>query len=168
LRLPADIYRGFIERFFSNSELIEVRRVEEKLRHTYLFSDAVTSTTLFSLAKNCRITELDAGESFVGDPEQMHLIGRGRLTTPGEKDAPVLGSGQYWGSDALFREMAEHAHDLRVAADATRTWVALESCEIYSVPLRLISRIPVVRWKLFEAFRNTHPYAAPRFRGTPR
>jgi hypothetical protein len=53
-------------------------------------------------------------------------------------------------------------------ADTARTCVALESSEIYSVPLRLISRIPVVRWKLFEAFRNTHPYAAPRFRGTPR
>jgi hypothetical protein len=44
---------------------------------------------------------------------------------------------------------------------------ALDSCEVYSVPLRLVSRIPVVRWKLFEAFRNTHPYAAPRYRGTP-
>ena len=46
--------------------------------------------------------------------------------------------------------------------------VALDSCEIYSVPLALVERIPVVRWKLFEAFRNTHPYAAPRYRGTAR
>jgi len=46
--------------------------------------------------------------------------------------------------------------------------VALDSCEIYSVPLKLVSRIPVVRWKLFEAFRNAHPYAAPRYRGTAR
>jgi len=168
LRLPADLYRSFIERFFSGTELIEVRRVEERLRHTYLFSDAVTSTTLFSLAKNCTITELDTGESFVGDPEQMHLIGRGRLTTGEGDDAQVLGSGQHWGSDALFREIAEHAHDLRVVANTAHTWVALECCEIHSVPLRLISRIPVVRWKLFEAFRNTHPYAAPRFRGSPR
>jgi hypothetical protein len=46
--------------------------------------------------------------------------------------------------------------------------IALDACEIYSVPLRLVSRIPVVRWKLFEAFRNAHPYAAPRYRGTAR
>jgi hypothetical protein len=63
--------------------------------------------------------------------------------------------------------MAEHAaHQTPPSPPPKLT--ALDSCEIYSVPLRLVSRIPVVRWKLFEAFRNTHPYAAPRYRGTPR
>jgi hypothetical protein len=56
LRLPADLYRNFIERFFSSSELLEARKVEEKLRRTFLFSDAVTNTTLFSLRSNCTIT----------------------------------------------------------------------------------------------------------------
>ncbi len=167
LRLPADLYRNFIERFFSSAELLEVRKVEEKLRRTFLFSDAVTNTTLFQLAKNCTITALHAGESFVGDEEKMHLVGKGRLAVGEGEDAPVLGKGEFWGSDSLFESMAEHAaHHIPPAPPLELT--ALDSCEVYSVPLRLVSRIPVVRWKLFEAFRNTHPYAAPRYRGTPR
>jgi hemerythrin len=63
LRLPSDLYRNFIERFFSSADLLEVRKVEERLRRTFLFSDAVTNPILFSLAKNCRITELHAGEN---------------------------------------------------------------------------------------------------------
>jgi len=167
LRLPADLYRNFILRFFSSAELLEVRKVEEKLRRTFLFSDAVTNTTLFQLAKNCTITTLHAGEIFVGDAEKMHLVGKGRLAMGEGEDAPVLGKGEFWGSDSLFESMAEHAahHTLPVPLP---TLTALDSCDIYSVPLRLVSRIPVVRWKLFEAFRNTHPYAAPRYRGTPR
>jgi hemerythrin len=164
LRLPADLYRSFIERFFSSIELLDVREVEERLRHTFLFSDAVTSTTLFTLAKNCRITELKAGETFVGEEQLLHLIGKGRLARGGEEAAQVLGKGECWGSDQLF----EDAGDQRAAIPAACSLVALDDCEIFSVPLKLVSRIPVVRWKLFEAFRNAHAYAAPRYRGTVR
>lgn len=167
LRLPSDLYRHFVERFFSSAELLEVRKLEERLRRTFLFSDAVTSTTLFSLAKNCTMTTLRAGDHFVGDPQQVHLLGRGRLATAEDEQAAVLGKGGFWGADVLFSAMQDGAHAGSDAA-ALGPMVALDSCEIYSVPLKLVSRIPVVRWKLFEAFRNAHPYAAPRYRGTAR
>ncbi|MFA4969858.1 MAG: cyclic nucleotide-binding domain-containing protein [Sulfuritalea sp.] len=168
LRLPSDLYRNFIERFYSSTELIEVRKVEEKLRRTFLFSDAVTNTTLFSLAKHCRITQVHAGEHFVGDPDQIHLVGMGRICAGEGEGAQVLGKGEFWGSDGLFSSMSEKGKGQQGTAESSHAFVALDGCEIYSVPLKLVSRIPVVRWKLFEAFRNTHPYAAPRFRGTPR
>jgi len=168
LRLPSDLYRNFIERFCSSTDLLAVRKVEERLRRTFLFSDAVTSTTLYSLAKSCRITELHAGETFAGDPEQLHLIGKGRLSMGDQEGAPVLGKGEFWGSDSLFRSATFGVKDQEPVMESAPVSIALDSCEIYSVPLRLVSRIPVVRWKLFEAFRNTHPYAAPRYRGTAR
>ncbi|MCX7148143.1 MAG: cyclic nucleotide-binding domain-containing protein, partial [Rhodocyclales bacterium] len=168
LRLPSDLYRSFIERFFSSTELIEVRKVEERLRRTFLFSDAVTNTTLFFLARNCRITRVAAGEHFFGDQEQIHLIGTGRLSTGEGEAARVLDKGQFWGSDSLFGALSKTASDHQTVAEPARAFIAVDSCEIYSVPLTLVSRIPVVRWKLFEAFRSTHPYAAPRFRGTAR
>ncbi|MCK9381007.1 MAG: MBL fold metallo-hydrolase [Sulfuritalea sp.] len=168
LRLPADLYRSFIERFFSSSELIEVRKVEERLRRTFLFSDAVTNTILFSLARNCRITQVAAGERFFGGPEQIHLIGAGRLAKGEGDGAQVLGKGQFWGSDSLFDALPNNSKDQPTGAEPAPAFIALDHCEIYSVPLKLVSRIPVVRWKLFEAFRSTHPYAAPRFRETAR
>jgi hemerythrin len=168
LRLPSDLFRNFIERFFSTTELIGVRKVEERLRRMSLFSDAVTNTTLFSLAKNCRISSLHAGERFIGDPENLHLIGKGRLSKGEDEGAQVLGKGEFWGADGLFAAMAQDVPNQQPVMEGPQTFVALDSCEIYSVPLSLISRIPVVRWKLFEAFRNTHPYAAPRYRGTAR
>lgn len=168
LRLPSDLYRSFIGRFFSSTELIEVRKVEERLRRTFLFSDAVTSTTLFSLARTCRITQVAAGERFFGDQEQIHVIGIGRLSTGEGEATQVLGQDQFWGSDSLFGALSKNANDQPTVAGPARAFIALDSCEIYSVPLALVSRIPVVRWKLFEAFRSTHPYAAPRYRETAR
>jgi hypothetical protein len=53
-------------------------------------------------------------------------------------------------------------------AEAPQTFVAVEECEIYSLPLDAVARIPIVRWKLFEAFRNSHFYAAQRYRSDKR
>lgn len=167
LRLPSDLYRNFVERFFSSAELLKVRKVEERLRRTFLFSDAVTNSTLFSLAKNCTITRLHAGKHFTGEAQHLHLIGKGRLAKGEDEKAPVLGKGEFWGADSLFAAVSRGTAQ-EVATEAEDILVALDSCEIYSVPLKLVSRIPVVRWKLFEAFRNAHPYAAPRYRGTAR
>jgi hemerythrin len=166
LRLPADLYRNFIERFYSGDELLKVRKVEERLRLTFLFSDAVTNTTLFQLAKNCSITRLQAGRRFKGEANQLHLIGKGRLARGKDENAPVLGKGEFWGYDSLFAAMNRAAEAPSAGGDLPL--IALDSCEVYSVPLKIVARIPVVRWKLFEAFRNAHPYAAPRYRGTAR
>ncbi|MDA8259849.1 MAG: cyclic nucleotide-binding domain-containing protein [Betaproteobacteria bacterium] len=167
LRLPSDLYRNFVERFFSSAELLKVRKVEERLRRTFLFSDAVTNSTLFLLAKNCTMTRLHAGKHFTGEPQHLHLIGKGRLARGEDEKAPVLGKGEFWGADSLFAAVSRGSGQ-EAATEADDILVALDSCEIYSVPLKLVSRIPVVRWKLFEAFRNAHPYAAPRYRGTAR
>ena len=168
LRLPSDLYRNFVERFFSSSELLEVRKTEERLRRTFLFSDAVTNTTLFSLAKHCTITELHAGEKFSGGSDRLHLIEKGRLAMSDKEAEWTLGEGEFWGADTLFRPDAAKPMEQTPITEPAIAPVALESCEIYSVPLTLVSRIPVVRWKLFEAFRNIHSYAAPRYRGTAR
>ena len=168
LRLPADLYRSFVERFFSSVELLRVRQIEERLRRTYLFSDAVTNITLFSLAKSCVITSLNVGDSFSADPQQLHLIANGRVAMGSGEAAQVLAKEEFWGFNSLFSNMAD---DVRVPAPVsvvTAAPVALEASEIFSVPLNLVARIPVVRWKLFEAFRNAHPYAAPRYREVAR
>lgn len=166
LRLPSDLYRNFVERFFSSTELVAIRKIEERLRHTWLFSDAVTNIVLHTLAKNCTITRLSAGERFIAEHGKLHLVGRGRLSQGEGGSAPVLGHGEFWGADSLFSAITEKAHEQHHAAhEPTNLYVALDdNCEVYSVPLILVARIPVVRWKLFEAFRNAHPCAAPRYR----
>jgi hemerythrin len=168
LRISSDLYRNFVERFSSSTELLEIRKVAERLRRTHLFSDTVTNLILHSLAKNCTITQLDAGGHFIPEQEQLHLIAWGRLARGEGEDAPVLGKGEFWGADSLFSEISEKAKDRRSLSGSVDTYTAIDSCGICSVPLKLVSRIPVVRWKLFEAFRKTHPYAAPRYRGTAR
>jgi hypothetical protein len=81
----------------------------ESLRRTFLFSDAVTNTTCSSWPRTAPSPALHAGESFVGDEEKMHLVGKGRLAEGEGEDAPVRGKGEFWGSDSLFESMAEHA-----------------------------------------------------------
>ncbi len=168
LRLSADLYRNFINRFFSSSELFAARQVEERLRRTHLFSDAVSNSTLFALARNCQITVLGEGEHFVGDAERLHVVGRGRLTVGEGSHAQSLGKGEFWGFDSLFAELNQNGNGQASPLVVPELAVADEECEVYSLPLAQVSRIPVARWKLFEAFRSTHPYVAPRYRGTPR
>ncbi len=143
LRLPADLYRNFVERFLSSDELLKVRKVEERLRRTVLFSDAVTNPMLFQLAKNCGISRLQAGRRFKGDAGQLHLIGKGRLARGKDEKAPVMGKGEFWGYDSLFAAMNRVAEAPTAEADAPL--IALDSAEVYSVPLKLVARIPVVR-----------------------
>jgi hemerythrin len=164
LRLPADLYRNFVQRFFSSADLLEIREVEERLRLTPLFSDAVTATTLFSLAKSCHITHLTAGVAFSQTPGQVHTIGRGSLAN--RDNGMTLEMGDFWGADSLFASMSKTKNSKD--PQASQTFVALDECEVYSLPLEAVARIPVVRWKLFEAFRNSHFYAAPRYRAGER
>ncbi len=168
LRLPADLYRSFIERFFSSTELIEIRKVEERLRRTHLLSNAIASETLFSLARACHISQLKPGEQFVGDPDQVHLVDKGRIAFGLEESARVVGKGGFWGGDSLFEMAEEYLERQLPTAAMPPAGIALESADIFSLPLRLVAHIPVVRWKLFEAFRSIHAYAAPRYRGLPR
>jgi hemerythrin len=167
LRIPSDLYRNFVERFSSSTEVLEIRKVEDRLRHTYLFSDAVTNIVLHALAKSCTITRLNVGERFVAEQGRLHLIAWGRLATGEGEAATVLGKGEFWGSDNLFSAISEKEKD-RQSFPPPPKHIAIDSCEICSVPLGLVSGIPVVRWKLFESFRKTHSYAAPRYRGTAR
>ena len=128
----------------------------------------MTNIVLHSLAKTCIITQLNAGERFMAEQGHLHLIAWGRLSKGEDEAAPVLGKGEFWGSDDLFSAISEKAKDRQSLSEPTHTYTAIDSSEICSVPLKLVSRIPVVRWKLFEAFRKAHAYAAPRFRGTAR
>jgi len=168
LRIPSDLYRNFVERFSSSTELLEIRNVEEQLRRTHLFSDGVTNIVLHALAKNSTIAHLTAGERFLAEQGQLHLVAWGRLSKDDDEAAPVLGKGEFWGADTLFGATSDKAQDRPSLAEPPHSYTAIDSCEICSVPLRLVSRIPVVRWKLFEAFRKAHPSTAPRYRETAR
>lgn len=168
LRLSADLYRSFVERHVSSAGIITVRAVEEKLRGTLLFSDAVTNLVLNALAKECIVTVLSAGERFSPHPEHLHLVAAGRLSAGEHETAHVHGKGEFWGFDALFSEITRRFAGENREVPIEPAYRAVDAVEIYSVPLAAVSRIPTVRWKLFEAFRKQHPYAAPRYRGTAR
>jgi hypothetical protein len=87
-----------------------VRKVEERLRRTFLFSDAVTNhhpvlagQELHHHRPACR-RKLPSD-----DPEHLHLVGKGRLSMGDKEGAPVLGKGEFWGSDSLFQSMSPNA-----------------------------------------------------------
>ena len=164
LRLPADLYRNFVQRFFSSDELFHIREIEEKLRLTFLLSDAVASNTLFSLAKSCLITTVKSGDVFHGLPHHLHIIGYGTFSG-GIGSATILKKNDFWGADSLFSAMSKPE---TTVSNIPLPQTALQDSEVYSLPLDAVAKIPVVRWKLFESFRNTHYYAPPRFRERPR
>ena len=168
LRLPSDLYRSFVERFFSSNELLHARRIESRLRRTFLFSDAVANTMLHRLAKACRIVRLEAGELFCGAEGHLHIVSSGTLVHRNDATALPLHRDAFWGSDSVFSTIVSSGDSSETPVPPPFTVVAVEPAEVFSLPLNLVARIPVVRWKLFEAFRNTHPSATPRYRESPR
>jgi hypothetical protein len=77
-----------------------------------------------------------------------------------DQRAPVFGKGEFWGADSLFESMTENARTgpARTALEL----VALDSCEVYSVPLRLVS---TDSRRALEAVRGLPQY--PSLRRTP-
>lgn len=168
LRLPSDLYRSFVERFFSSNELLAARKIESRLRRSFLFSDAVTNILLHKLAKACRITRLEPGELFCGPEDFLHIVSSGTLMHRNDPAAQPLRHDAFWGSDSVFSTLASSGDCSETLVPPPFTVSAVAPAEIFSLPLGLVARIPVVRWKLFEAFRNTHPSASPRYRESPR
>lgn len=168
LRLPSDLYRSFVERFFSSNELLAARKIESRLRRSFLFSDAVTNILLHRLAKSCRIVRLEAGELFCGAESHLHIVASGTLIHRNDATAQPLHRDAFWGSDSIFSTIVSTGDSSETPVPPPFTVIAVETAEVFSLPLDLVARIPVVRWKLFEAFRNTHPGANPRYREVPR
>jgi hemerythrin len=148
LCLPRSLYLEFVNhnRLFDGIERLQSRR--DFLQKTWLFGEVVSYPTQNKLATAMTRVSLAEGEPF--DPAgggDVYLVLSGALERRHVDPVRVenLGPGCFFGEErALFGERGAY----RVQAT--------EAAELYRLPGGMLLEIPVVRWKLFEAYQKRH------------
>ncbi|MFP4031167.1 MAG: cyclic nucleotide-binding domain-containing protein [Desulfococcaceae bacterium] len=148
LCLPRSLYLEFVNhnQLFDGIERLQARR--DFLQKTWLFGEVVSYPTQNRLATAMTRQPLAEGETFdFADGKDVCLVRSGALERRHLDPVRVetLVSGCFFGEErALFGEKGAY----RI--------LATEAAELYRVPGDMLLDIPVVRWKLFEAYQKRH------------
>ncbi|MBF0262664.1 MAG: bacteriohemerythrin, partial [Magnetococcales bacterium] len=145
LEIPVGMYRelvqrnGFMERILRHSDLSGF------LQSTRLFSEGMSTPIIAQLLDDMEMRTIHAGQYLLcRDLNRLNLIRRGRVERSlAGKRIDMLEVGDHFGEErsvfqtpCLFRLKAE------------------EDLEVYQFSGHLLRDIPIVRWKLFEAYHT--------------
>ena len=143
LRLDVAQFLEFIRR---HDLLADMEALEEKrsfLRGTYLFGESLSYPVQHRVAMALRCVNVEADTEFSApNTEAFYLIREGRVERSiGGDRIEIHEPGDFFGEGGAVFGTPPVAH-LR----------ALDPVRLYAVPVETACAIPVVRWKLFEAY----------------
>ncbi|MEW5728280.1 MAG: bacteriohemerythrin, partial [Pseudomonadota bacterium] len=141
LDIPVSLYGEFVRRHQLFSEIARVLENREFLQRTWLFGEVVSTQTLNRIAQEMVLTSYAADETVDIGAHSVGLVARGSMGRfLGDHRVETLEPGSFFGEEmsifwtpSMFR--------LR----------ALAPTDVFLIPAGLVSDIPSVRWKLFEA-----------------
>jgi hemerythrin len=142
LRIPAALYRTFVERNQMTRRITRLAELRDFFTHTWLFGESLSNLTQVRLAEASTFTSLDDGQPL--DPrhrDELFLVRAGSLARYSDDGNLIdrAGPGDPFNeSEVLFG----HASAGHLRAEGTT--------ELLSVPGALVREIPVARWKLLE------------------
>lgn len=142
LRIPAALYRSFVERNQMTRRITRLAELRDFFTRTWLFGESLSNLTQVRLAEASSVTVLEDGQSF--DPrhhDDLFLVRAGSLVRHDEAGGVIERAGpgdSFNESEVLFG---------RAVAGRLR---AEGATELLSVPGTLVRDIPVARWKLLE------------------
>ncbi|MEO5365400.1 MAG: bacteriohemerythrin [Magnetococcus sp. WYHC-3] len=144
LKIPADVFLQFIQ---TNKLHKDLERLQEHLtfmRSTPLLGGGISYVHQTRIARAMESIELDDGDTVITSPKHpvLYLIREGRMDIVfGERVLDSLGPTDFFGEEsALF-----HTPGLFLYRVQGR-------CRLFRVPGRLLSDVPMVRWKLLESY----------------
>ncbi|MCC6473295.1 MAG: cyclic nucleotide-binding domain-containing protein [Burkholderiales bacterium] len=146
LRLPADLYRGFVVRCGLYRNIVQTHAKREDLRRSGLLADGVSCVTLNRLVRAAAGVSFGAGEATEPQAQAVAILksGTARLATPAGYEE-VLEAGTHFGGLALAPARVERA-----------TVRFVEPGQAYLIPLGLLKDVPAARWKLLESLRRRY------------
>ena len=149
VQIPEQLYRAFLRQ---NGLVERTRQILDNrrfLQETFLFGELVGFPVERAVAAAMQPIRVPAGREIPsGDGSRLVLVGSGEveLLFDGQR-CELLGRGAYCGEDALLYGKGPFA--ARAVSDA----------ELYAIPARIISDIPIVQWNLLQTAerRLQHP-----------
>jgi hemerythrin len=153
LEMPSSLYLYFVKKNGLYDELLQLQEKRRFLQKTSLFGEALSYSVENRLARAMEPCFLPTQKELVSSGQQdLFLVGDGIVHLYLEDDLlEVLHSGDFWGEGGvLFNTLS-----LYLAR-------AAEEAVIHQIPGGELLTIPLVRWKLFEAYsRRTEMFFNP-------
>ncbi len=148
LKISGIVYLEFVMR---NDLFEEITRLESNrlfLRSTYLFGDELSRKSENEVCQRIRLVKFERDRGFVDDdPDNLSigLIREGRIerNVSGDCEPESLFPRDFFGEETALFGVA-----------TGESFRALEPSSVYLIPVSAIRNIPVVRWKLLEAYQR--------------
>lgn len=145
LKLPCSLYSDVVEANGLMEVVEHLRNRREFLQRTWLFGESISTPVQNTLAGAMRSQRLGKGESLAGDKRPaIYLVKQGEVDIA--LDGLVferLKPGDFYGEGCVLFTMP-----------CLYTATAATDASLYRIPGDVLLDVPVVRWKLFEAYER--------------
>jgi hemerythrin len=158
LAVPRSLYIEFIKMSKMYSELGRVREYRDFLYKTALFGDELSYSVQNVIAKSMHLRYYPENTDFVDTANIIYLIKTGRVERClGMDVCDQMGVGDFFGEETSVFKMP-----------SLFRYCSVEPVEVYEIPADVVLNIPIVRWKVLEAFDSRRKCAvSPRLQTIP-
>jgi len=155
LRVPAEVFLDFAARNAPREEILRLSDLRDFLERTELFSEAVSSPILATIAASMKRIELAKGERPPEYPlRSLSLVASGSLRIKVDsRKIETAGPGAFFGEESII-----------LGAGGLLSAVASEDSSLYLIPRESLEGIPVVFWKLRETLERRFSAAVAFFK----
>jgi len=145
MSFPVAIYDEFIKHSVDQADLKRGYELISFLQSTYLFGEMISSIIHHWLSKKIRIIKLKPGEeSIPGDGGDVFIVFSGEADITAENTVlETVSHGDFFGEE-IFLLGSSNIFHLKARTDL----------ELAAIPCESLRNIPIVEWKLYEAFEK--------------
>ncbi len=145
LKMPVGFYRTFVKQneLFDNISMLQENR--DFLEKTWLFGEAISDKVKNRIASQMELETIEKGRVIpTRDYNSLTLIRNGSAHHMiGEEVIEALFAGDFFGEEPIL-----------FSTPSILKAIAIEPCVIFRIPINEVRDIPIVLWKLFEAFKR--------------
>jgi hemerythrin len=145
LQIPCALYDEFIKRNFTHEEIRKDYENKKFLESSWLFGEMVSSVIQSGIARQMEI-KFYPKDVFIeiGSHFRIFMLKAGRVELElDDKVVDVVTPGGFFGEESIFYDQV-----------TLMTAFTLEDCEVYIISGDLLKKIPIIEWKMLEAFER--------------
>ncbi|OHC75010.1 MAG: cyclic nucleotide-binding protein [Rhodospirillales bacterium RIFCSPLOWO2_12_FULL_58_28] len=144
LKIKCSLYLEFVQRNNLFDEIQMLQQNREFMQKTGLFGESISYPTQNMIAKAMKVEHFAKGGEVGKDRASLYVIKSGVVErTIGHDVLETMTKGDFFGEELSVFD-TPGIYSLRVA----------EPSDIFIIPSKIIKDLPVVRWRLFEAFER--------------
>jgi hemerythrin len=141
-RFSHEICHIFLEKSGIGPLIIALQKPISALKKSWLFDDGISTLVKNDIAREMVEIFVPKGDTVTPDPALgLYLVDHGEFSVEGSNGTPAssFSSGDYFGEE-----------NLKAAEPMSISFTAVQDAMVYFIPASVISKIPLVHWRLRE------------------